>query len=185
MFPIGLSSKHWNTIFWELVQILTKFMFFPRNFFPKNHLNISIFAKIESYIYTIFADTRDHESFAKNRRKFSALCDGCKRIIWPWRKPHWALRICCGRLPGWGASPAAGRLFVSWTASSVPGNLRKFKNKYSKWGALCRSLSPNFNVPNINVLHINGSLLQPWVVEVQSTLAVSKALQINGSIHQW
>ena len=30
-----------------------------------------------------------------------------------------------------------------------------------KWGALCRSMSPNFNVPNINVLHINGSLLQP------------------------
>jgi hypothetical protein len=28
-------------------------------------------------------------------------------------------------------------------------------------GALCRSMSPNFNVPNINVLHINGSLLQP------------------------
>jgi hypothetical protein len=28
-------------------------------------------------------------------------------------------------------------------------------------GALCRSMSPNFNVPNIKVLHINGSLLQP------------------------
>jgi hypothetical protein len=27
--------------------------------------------------------------------------------------------------------------------------------------ALCRSMSPNFNVPNINVLHTNGSLLQP------------------------
>ncbi len=52
-------------------------------------------------------------------------------------------------------------------------------------GALCRSMSPNFNVTNINVLHINCSLLQPWVVEVQSTVAVPKALQINGSIHQW
>jgi hypothetical protein len=31
-------------------------------------------------------------------------------------------------------------------------------------GALCRSMSPNFNVPNVNELHINGSLLQPWVV---------------------
>ncbi len=54
----------------------------------------------------------------------------------------------------------------------------------SPGGALCRSMSPNFNVPNINVLHINGSLLQPWLVEVQSTLALPKALQINGSIHQ-
>jgi hypothetical protein len=26
-------------------------------------------------------------------------------------------------------------------------------------GALCRSMSPNFNVPNINVQHINSSLL--------------------------
>ncbi len=25
----------------------------------------------------------------------------------------------------------------------------------SDWGALCRSMSPNFNVPNINVLNIN------------------------------
>ncbi len=32
---------------------------------------------------------------------------------------------------------------------------------YSLGGALCRSMSPNFNVQNINVLHINGSLLQP------------------------
>jgi hypothetical protein len=45
-------------------------------------------------------------------------------------------------------------------------------------------MSPNFNIPNINVPHINGSLLQPFVVEVQSTLALPKALQINGSIHQ-
>ncbi len=28
-------------------------------------------------------------------------------------------------------------------------------------GALCRSMSPNFYVPNINMLHINGFLLQP------------------------
>jgi hypothetical protein len=35
------------------------------------------------------------------------------------------------------------------------------KNELNKQGALCRSMSPNFNVPNINVLHINGSLLQP------------------------
>jgi hypothetical protein len=52
------------------------------------------------------------------------------------------------------------------------------------WGALCRSMSPNFNVPNINVLHNNGSLLQLRVVEVQSKLDLPKALQINGSIHQ-
>ncbi len=51
-------------------------------------------------------------------------------------------------------------------------------------GALRRSMSPNFNVSNINVLHINSSLLQQWVVEVQSKLALPKALQINGSIHQ-
>ncbi len=31
---------------------------------------------------------------------------------------------------------------------------------------------------------VTGSLLQPWVVEVRSTLALPKALQINGSIHQ-
>jgi hypothetical protein len=30
---------------------------------------------------------------------------------------------------------------------------------WERWGALCRSMSPNFNVPNINVQHINGSLL--------------------------
>ncbi len=54
----------------------------------------------------------------------------------------------------------------------------------SNRGALCRSMGPNFNVPNTNVLHINSSLLQPWVVEVQSTLALPKALKINGSKHQ-
>jgi hypothetical protein len=36
-----------------------------------------------------------------------------------------------------------------------------FVKTYLSRGALCRSMSPNFNVPNINVLHINGSLLQP------------------------
>jgi hypothetical protein len=67
--------------------------------------------------------------------------------------------------------------------------------EYGKWhkiepisvklqGALCRSMSPNFNFSNINVLRINSFLLQPWVVEVQSTVALPKDLQINSSIHQ-
>jgi hypothetical protein len=72
-----------------------------------------------------------------------------------------------------------GSLYVLWPPQVF------VCDKGSKfWGALCRSMSPNSNVPNIYVLHINGSLLQPRVVEVQSTLAVPKALQINGSIHQ-
>ncbi len=70
-----------------------------------------------------------------------------------------------------------------YTFAAANRHSKAFQKK-GGWGALCRSMSPNFNVPNINVLHINGSLLQPRVVEVQSTVAVPKALQINGSIHQ-
>jgi hypothetical protein len=39
-------------------------------------------------------------------------------------------------------------------------------------------MSPNFSVLNINVLYINRE-----VVEVQSTLALPKALQITGSMY--
>ena len=59
-------------------------VFFREIFFSKNHLNISIFAKIESYISTLFADIRDHESFARNRRfTRTSICDGRERIILP------------------------------------------------------------------------------------------------------
>jgi hypothetical protein len=54
-------------------------------------------------------------------------------------------------------------------------------------GALCRSMSHCFNVPNINVLHINRSILhilQPDLVDVWSTVVTLNALQINCSIHQ-
>ncbi len=94
-------------------------------------------------------------------------------------KARWTVNTLAGLWEGgWGVN--------IWLASNV--NLFQ-KNSPElilsiKGGALCRSMSLNFNVPNINVLHINGSLLQPWVVEVQSTLALPKALQINGSIHQ-
>jgi hypothetical protein len=51
-------------------------------------------------------------------------------------------------------------------------------------GALCRSMSHYFNVPNINVLHINRSIHQPDLVDVWSTVVTLNALKINCSTHQ-
>jgi hypothetical protein len=41
--------------------------------------------------------------------------------------------------------------------------MQKQSRRYTtNWGALCLQINePNFNVRNINVLHIDGSLLQP------------------------
>jgi hypothetical protein len=58
---------------------------------------------------------------------------------------HWALE-------GMGLGTRIGDQEKTYSGSQIQGIKR---------GALCRSMSPNFNVPNINVLHVNGSLLQP------------------------